>query len=55
MKKLFIICAIFAYTASYAATTAYQYFIACNKVWAIDANASQAEVLYWMDQIESTC
>lgn len=55
MRKLFVIFAVVASMASYAATTAYQYFYACDKVWAIDANASEAEVLYWMDVIEVSC
>lgn len=55
MRKLFVIFAVVASMASYAATTAYQYFYACDKVWAIDANASEAEVLYWMDVIEASC
>ncbi|MDO5421843.1 MAG: hypothetical protein Q4F50_17560 [Bacteroides sp.] len=55
MRKLFIIFAIVVSMTSYAATTAYQYFYACKQVWAIDANASTAEVLYWMDKIEANC
>ncbi len=46
MRKLFVIFAIVVSVVSYAATTAYQYFYACDRVWAIDANASEAEVLY---------
>lgn len=55
MKKLLVICVLFTCTASFAAVAASQYFIACNKVWKIDAKASNAEVLYWMDVIEAGC
>lgn len=54
MRKLFVIFAVVASIASYAAAT-HQYFYACNKLWKIDANASEAEVLYWMDKIEAEC
>ncbi|ADV43217.1 hypothetical protein [Bacteroides helcogenes] len=55
MRKLFIICAIFVSTVAVAAPAAYQYFVACGQLYKIDANASEAEVLHWMDQIEATC
>lgn len=55
MRKLFVILAIVASITTYAARAAYQYFYACDRTWAIDANASDAEILFWMDVIEANC
>lgn len=54
MKKL-LLCAIFILIAARAFATDWQYFIACDKLWAIDANATTEEILYWIDVIESDC
>jgi hypothetical protein len=56
MKKILLFSLLlFTCVVIYAGEAQWQYFIACDRVWAIDSRASTAEVLYWMDTIEAGC
>ena len=55
MKKFFVFAMLTVAIAAFAAEAHYQYFIACGKIYATDANATIEQVLELIDMIEADC
>ncbi|GEM_PF-4474962 len=54
MRKL-LLFAMFAISIAAYAGAKYQYFIACDQVYATDASATTEQVLDLIDRIEAKC